>query len=287
MRLRSWVVLLSLSVTTPIVAETPPFAYHLRVVRVSQATAPSGAALGWAPNGGAPVTLPSEEAWGSPAQLEALAAAVGGDRAEAVTGFYVPSGEDGILRFERKVYVGPSVLDLEFRAFPPPARRGAHEVELVLTRTDDPGPPLAEAKVRIATDRTVAIAAPGETAGEWVVLAVTPLEPAQAHQRIEKLNAVTVPDGTDVQLPRMLSNVPPRYPQGARKERLTGRIVLQVFLDREGIPRAPVILNMTPGGEELAGAAVEAVQQWRYEPATRHGEPVAVWYTIVVAFELK
>jgi TonB family protein len=267
--------------------DLPPYAYHLRVVRVSPANAVPGAALGWAPDGGEPVIVPSDEAWGTPEQLEALAETLEGNRAEAVTGFWVPSGPDGILRFERKVYVGPTVLELSFEALPPNARVGSHEVSLVLSRLSDAGPPLAEARVRIATDRTVALAAPGERAGDWVVLAVTPLEPGEIDERYRQPEKGREPPDAAVEMPRLLSRVDPEYPEGARSERLSGKIVMQVLIDRTGIPRAPMILEMTPGTEELAGAAVDAVQQWRYAPATRGGEPVAVWFTIVVAFRLE
>lgn len=268
-------------------ADTPPFAYHLRVVRVSPSTALPGAALGWSENGGAPVLLPDDEAWGTKEQLEALADALGGDRAEAVTGYYVRSGVDGVLHFDRKAYVGESVLRISMRALPPAASRGSHDVELTLSRGGDGDPPLAEAKVRIATDRTVAIAAPADREGEWVVLALTPLEPGEAEERVKEFLDANVLDGGDITMPRLLTRVEPRYPRVARDEGLVGRIVLQIVLDREGMPRAPVVLQMTPGAEELAGAAVEAVKQWRYEPATRNGEPVAVQYNVVIAFRLE
>jgi protein TonB len=88
-------------------------------------------------------------------------------------------------------------------------------------------------------------------------------------------------------MPELQHRVMPTYPRGAKQERITGKIVLQVLLDREGVPRAPAIVKMDPGTEELACAAVEAVQQWRYKPATRGGEPVSVWFHIVVKFELR
>lgn len=264
----------------------PPFAYHLRVVRVSGPGAAPGAAIGWAPNGGAPVVLPSEEAWGTPGQLEGLASLLGGARAEAVGGFYVVANEDGVLNFERKVYVGESVLDLSFRAVPPDSRKTSHEVELRLATPGSGEPPLAETKVLLATDRTVAIAAPGVVAGDWVVLAATPLEPAQAAARVRGTSTLPVPDGGEFTPPELLNRVAPEYPEGARRQKISGKIVLRVILDRDGVPRAPAILSMTPGTEELAGAAVDAVQQWRYKPATRYGVPVPVWFHIVVNFQL-
>ena len=34
-------------------------------------------------------------------------------------------------------------------------------------------------------------------------------------------------------------------------------------------------------------AAIEAVQQWRYDPALQDGSPVDVYFTIVVTFTLE
>ena len=75
-------------------------AYHLRVVRVTGATAPRGAGLGCRRFCGTPIILPSEEAWGTPEQLAALARVLGGARADAVTGFLVDAGKTGEARFE-------------------------------------------------------------------------------------------------------------------------------------------------------------------------------------------
>lgn len=265
----------------------PPFAYHLRVVRVSPAAAVPGAAIGWAPNGGAPVVFPSEEAWGTPEQLSALTSLLGGDQTQAVTGFFAVAESDGELRFERKVYLGDAVLDLAFRASPPGPGKGAHRVSLTLSRPGNAEPPLAEADVLLTTDRTVALAVPGAVAGDWIVLGVTPLEPLEAAEKIRGATSIARLEDGGITMPELQHRVMPIYPRGAKQERTTGRIVLQVLLDREGVPRAPAIVKMDPGTEELACAAVEAVQQWRYKPATSGGAPVPVWFHIVVSFELR
>lgn len=37
----------------------------------------------------------------------------------------------------------------------------------------------------------------------------------------------------------------------------------------------------------LAEAAVDAVQQWKYQPATLNGKPVAVYFNLTVNFQLQ
>ena len=58
-------------------------------------------------------------------------------------------------------------------------------------------------------------------------------------------------------------------------------------IDRNGIPRAPTVVEMTPGAEELAAAAVDTVSTWRYEPGTLNGKPVEVEFAVTVSFMLE
>ena len=59
---------------------------------------------------------------------------------------------------------------------------------------------------------------------------------------------------------------------------------LQVRIDRDGIPRRIRVLQGFPA---LSEAAVAAAEQWRFEPATLHGEPVAFDYRLAVNFDLQ
>ena len=86
--------------------------------------------------------------------------------------------------------------------------------------------------------------------------------------------------------PTLVERVEPVYPVAARKTLVSGHVVLEVVLDREGVPHAPTVVEMTEGCEELAAAAVEAVLQWRYEPARLDGRPVPVYFTVTVQFHL-
>lgn len=263
-----------------------PFAYHVRLVRVNGAGAEAGAALGWAPDDGEPVVLPGYEVWGSPEQLEALAETLGADRADAVTGFFLTAGHEGVPRFERAVYLGEAVLDLSFRAFPPSGPDGVHEVDLELVERGAAGPPLTEAKLRLRTDRTVAVACPSVDENGWLVLAVTLLDQRTVEKQVEEFGSIRHPKDADVTMPKILTKIEPKYPASARKAKLSGEIVLEVILGADGVPHAPTVVSMTPGTEELAAAAVDAVMRWRYAPATLDGEPVPVYFRVTVQFKL-
>jgi protein TonB len=82
------------------------------------------------------------------------------------------------------------------------------------------------------------------------------------------------------------SFVPPRYPDVARVARIEGNVILQAVIDREGAVDEIQVLRSSQPGVGFEDAAIEAVAQWRYEPATQGGRPVEVYFTIVVDFDL-
>jgi protein TonB len=94
--------------------------------------------------------------------------------------------------------------------------------------------------------------------------------------------------GLDASEPKIIpeSMVQPEYPEDARKAKVQGKVILQALIDREGRVAEVEVLRSVPEFPSLAEAAVEAVSQWRYEPAERNGKPVAVYFTIVVEFKL-
>ena len=262
-----------------------PFAYHLRLVHVSGAGSQHGAAVGVAQDDGQPVLLPEYEAWGTPEQLQALAATLGGERADAVTGFFLRADRDGVPRFARPVFIGESELTLEFQARPPFGSDDAHKVLLNLTSKGD-AEPLTEAELLVRTDRTVAVACPSVTDGDWLVAAVTLVEQRRLDAQSAEVGSIRKMSTPGLEEPKLLERVEPVYPKGARRTLVSGHVVLEVVLDRHGIPHAPTVVEMTKGCEELAAAAVEAVLQWRYEPARLDGAPVPIHFSVTVQFRL-
>ena len=259
--------------------------YHLRVVRVTGADASRGAAVGCDGFCGRPIVAPAEEAWGTPLQLDAIAKGLGGARAEAVTGFIVQPDPSGTARFEATVYPGETGVRLRFAGKAPSDGNAPHDLSLELLPLGG-GTALAEARVLAAPQRTVAIAAPSPLAGEWIVLAVTALAPAEAERKIATDAPIEIVSG-DVTPPKLIEQTQPVYPPAARKERRQGSVVVQSVIDTEGHVRAPVLLQVPDGCEDLAASVVEAVSRWKYAPATRGGKPVTVYFTVTVRFKLE
>jgi len=48
-----------------------------------------------------------------------------------------------------------------------------------------------------------------------------------------------------------------------------------------------VIVQETAGHPDLDEAAAEAVRRWRFDPARRGNDPVAMWVLLPVEFRLK
>ena len=83
------------------------------------------------------------------------------------------------------------------------------------------------------------------------------------------------------------SRVVPLYPKKARARRQEGRVILQAVIRKDGTVGDLEVLNAPPAKYKFDEAAKAAVKQWRYRPALFHGEPVDVYFTIVVDFVLR
>jgi TonB family protein len=82
--------------------------------------------------------------------------------------------------------------------------------------------------------------------------------------------------------PRLVSQVPPIYPEAAKKMDIEGTVVLSVTLDEKGnVVRARVIKSIP----ELDQAAIDTVEQWKYEPMTVNGVPKPIVLSVSVEFK--
>jgi protein TonB len=80
--------------------------------------------------------------------------------------------------------------------------------------------------------------------------------------------------------------VKPRYPESARRAGAQGVTTLRVRVLENGRV-GEVIVEQSAGFRDLDFAAAEAVKKWRFEPARRGKEAVAVWVLLPVKFELR
>jgi TonB family protein len=84
--------------------------------------------------------------------------------------------------------------------------------------------------------------------------------------------------------PRPTYQPMPEYDQDSRKKRVQGTVVLSMIVTKEGgTRRITVERSLSPN---LDAQAIKAVSQWRFSPATKDGEPVAVKMNVEVSFHL-
>ena len=77
----------------------------------------------------------------------------------------------------------------------------------------------------------------------------------------------------------------PRYPESARRAGLEGVTMLRFEVRADGTVGTMTVEKST-GSPDLDQAAMAAVRTWRFDPARRGTEAVAVWVTLPVRFEL-
>jgi TonB family protein len=85
--------------------------------------------------------------------------------------------------------------------------------------------------------------------------------------------------------PKKISGERPVYTEMARRARVQGVVIVESVIDEEGnVTRARVLRGLPMGLDE---AALEALETWKFEPATQEGRPVPVSYTLTVNFRIE
>jgi TonB family protein len=92
--------------------------------------------------------------------------------------------------------------------------------------------------------------------------------------------------GGEVQAPKIIEKVQPVYPEKAKTAGIEGTVMLHAIIGMEGNPLSLRVMNKQID-PDLARAAVEAVNKWRYQQTLLNGEPIEVDTTIMVNFTLK
>ncbi|HEX6097102.1 MAG TPA: M56 family metallopeptidase [Thermoanaerobaculia bacterium] len=91
------------------------------------------------------------------------------------------------------------------------------------------------------------------------------------------------PSGTDnLTPPKPVHKVDAVYTSEAKAARIAGVVIVKVTIDAQGNVTDARVLKDLPLG--LGQAAVDAVRQWKFEPATLDGKPVATDFNLTVRF---
>jgi periplasmic protein TonB len=82
----------------------------------------------------------------------------------------------------------------------------------------------------------------------------------------------------------LLASVPPAYPPLAKTQRIEGAVRLDALIDATGRVSS---MKVVSGPVLLHQAAMDAVRQWKYQPAVLDGKAVPMHLTVTVQFRLQ
>ncbi len=91
--------------------------------------------------------------------------------------------------------------------------------------------------------------------------------------------------GSGITPPRLLREVKAAYTEDARRAGITGDVLLDIVVRRDGSVGDVTLRRGL--GRGLDQEAIAAVRQWRFAPATRQGAPVDVQVEVAVEFALR
>ena len=90
--------------------------------------------------------------------------------------------------------------------------------------------------------------------------------------------------GGGVSAPHAIYAPDPEYSEEARKAKFQGTVVLWMVVAPDGLPHD--VRVMRSAGMGLDERAIETVKTWRFDPARKDGQPVAVQISVEVSFRL-
>jgi len=93
--------------------------------------------------------------------------------------------------------------------------------------------------------------------------------------------------GSGVTLPKPTHEERPQYTKEALKAGIEGSVLLNVVVQKDGTVGQVDIARSLDKMYGLDESAIKAARQWRFEPGTKDGKPVAVLVTIELTFTLR
>jgi len=133
--------------------------------------------------------------------------------------------------------------------------------------------------VKVTAGKKATFSGSLEEVKKVVVKPVEPPKPVEPEVKPGQLMALDAVDSP----PRATKRVPAKYPDMARKLKLQGTVGLNVLISETGqVLDAKVVTSAHP---ILDQAAMDAVRQWTFDPASKKGVKVKVWYPVKMAFQ--
>jgi protein TonB len=96
--------------------------------------------------------------------------------------------------------------------------------------------------------------------------------------------APPLPVGGDVKSAKLISSVSPVYPALAKGQHVSGDVRIDALIDAAG---HVTTMKVVSGPTLLHQAAMDALRQWKYQPASLDGKPVSMHLTVTIQFRLQ
>ncbi len=96
--------------------------------------------------------------------------------------------------------------------------------------------------------------------------------------------AAPIPVGGDVVQAKLISSMPPAYPPLAKSQHVSGSVLVDALIDANG---RVTTMKVVSGPVLLHQAAMDALKQWKYRPATLDGKPTPMHLTVTIQFRLQ
>jgi len=89
--------------------------------------------------------------------------------------------------------------------------------------------------------------------------------------------------GQGISPPKLVHQVPPKPDSGTKGFRISGTVLIALIVSSHGLPVDVHVARSVD--KELDQSAIDAVKEWRFEPARKNGTPVAVKVTVEIRFQ--
>jgi TonB family protein len=91
--------------------------------------------------------------------------------------------------------------------------------------------------------------------------------------------------GPGITPPKVIVRVQPQYTDEARAAKYRGKVILQATVHQNGTVSVDKVVQELDYG--LTPNAIEAIEQWKFQPGMRDGKAVSVTLNIEINFNLK
>lgn len=113
-----------------------------------------------------------------------------------------------------------------------------------------------------------------------------PAEFLKQHPLKERVDVTPVRSAQGIQPPKTIKRVEPLYPASARMFRVSGIAILECVIDKSGAVRDIYLRRGLPA-PTMTYCAMEALRQWKFEPATLDGKPIDVLFNLTFNYKLR